>query len=126
GGGSALAQQAPGTPGMGGMPGMDHGGTTGGGQPGGMMGGQPGTTSGGMSGMMQGMQGMMGMMGGLMGPDSDRLFIQEMIPHHQGAVDMALAELRYGKDERLRRLAQEIVVAQKQEIEVMKLALRDH
>ena len=36
---------------------------------------------------------------------------------------MALAELRYGKDERLKRLAQEIVVAQKQEIDVMRLAL---
>ncbi|MFL5389008.1 MAG: DUF305 domain-containing protein [Myxococcales bacterium] len=58
--------------------------------------------------------------------DPDRDFARMMIPHHQGAVDMALAELRYGKDERLRRLAQEIVVAQKQEIEVMKLALRDH
>ena len=58
--------------------------------------------------------------------DPDRDFARMMIPHHQGAIDMALAELRYGKDERLRRLAQEIVVAQKQEIEVMKLALRDH
>jgi uncharacterized protein (DUF305 family) len=58
--------------------------------------------------------------------DPDRDFARMMIPHHQGAIDMALAELRYGKDERLRRLAQEIVVAQKQEIEAMKLALRDH
>jgi uncharacterized protein (DUF305 family) len=58
--------------------------------------------------------------------DPDRDFARMMIPHHQGAIDMALAELRYGKDERLRRLAQEIVVAQKQEIEVMNLALRDH
>jgi len=48
-----------------------------------------------------------------------------MIPHHQGAIDMALVELRYGKDERLKRLAQEIIVAQKQEIEVMHLALRE-
>jgi uncharacterized protein (DUF305 family) len=55
--------------------------------------------------------------------DADRDFARMMIPHHQGAIDMALAELRYGKDERLKRLAQEIVVAQKQEIEVMRLAL---
>ena len=55
--------------------------------------------------------------------DVDRDFARMMIPHHQGAIDMALAELRYGKDERLKRLAQEIVVAQKQEIEVMRLVL---
>jgi uncharacterized protein (DUF305 family) len=58
--------------------------------------------------------------------DPDRDFARMMIPHHQGAIDMALAELRYGKDERLRRLAQEISVSQKQEIEVMKLALGEH
>ena len=56
--------------------------------------------------------------------DADRDFARMMIPHHQGAIDMALAELRFGKDERLKRLAQEIVVAQKQEIDVMRLALR--
>ena len=57
--------------------------------------------------------------------DADRDFARMMIPHHQGAIDMALAELRFGKDQRLRRLAQEIVVAQKQEIDVMRLALRE-
>ena len=46
----------------------------------------------------------------------DRDFAAMMIPHHQGAIDMAQAELRYGHDERLRRLAQEIVVSQAQEI----------
>ena len=51
--------------------------------------------------------------------DPDRDFARMMIPHHQGAVDMALAELRYGHDQRLRRLAQAIVVEQRQEIEVM-------
>jgi uncharacterized protein (DUF305 family) len=56
--------------------------------------------------------------------DPDRDFARRMIPHHQGAIDMALAELRYGKDERLRRLAQEIIVEQQQEIAVMQLALR--
>jgi len=55
--------------------------------------------------------------------DADRDFARMMIPHHQGAIDMALVELRYGKDERLKRLAQEIIVSQKQEIEVMHLAL---
>jgi uncharacterized protein (DUF305 family) len=57
--------------------------------------------------------------------DADRDFARMMIAHHQGAIDMALVELRYGKDERLKRLAQEIVVTQRQEIDVMRLALGD-
>ena len=57
--------------------------------------------------------------------DADRDFARMMIPHHQGAIDMALVELRYGRDERLKRLAQEIVVDQQQEITVMHLALGD-
>lgn len=54
--------------------------------------------------------------------DTDRDFVATMVPHHQGAIDMALAELRFGKDETLRRMAQEIIVEQKQEIDAMKLA----
>jgi uncharacterized protein (DUF305 family) len=57
--------------------------------------------------------------------DADGDFARMMIPHHQGAIDMALIELRYGKDERLKRLAQEIIVSQQQEIAVMHLALGD-
>lgn len=50
-------------------------------------------------------------------PDHD--FASAMIPHHQGAVDMAKVELLYGRDPVLRRLAQEIIVSQQQEIAVM-------
>jgi uncharacterized protein (DUF305 family) len=57
--------------------------------------------------------------------DPDRDFANMMIPHHQGAIDMALVELRFGKDEHLKRLAQEIIVDQQQEIAVMHLALGD-
>jgi uncharacterized protein (DUF305 family) len=57
--------------------------------------------------------------------DADRDFARMMIPHHQGAIDMALVELRYGQDKRLKRLAQEIIVEQQQEIAVMHLALGD-
>jgi hypothetical protein len=57
--------------------------------------------------------------------DVDRDFVEMMVPHHQGAVDMAKAELRYGRNEVLRRLAQEIIVTQQQEISVMRLALGD-
>jgi len=55
--------------------------------------------------------------------DVDADFVATMIPHHQGAIDMARAELRYGKNEQLRRMAQEIVVEQQQEIAAMRLAL---
>jgi hypothetical protein len=55
--------------------------------------------------------------------DVDVDFAAMMIPHHQGAIDMALAELRHGKNEQLRRIAQEIVVEQQQEIIAMRLAL---
>lgn len=53
----------------------------------------------------------------------DRDFATMMIPHHQGAIDMALAELRYGHNVLLRRIAQELVVEQQQEIIAMRLAL---
>jgi hypothetical protein len=55
--------------------------------------------------------------------DVDRDFTAMMIPHHQGAIEMAQAELRYGKNEQLRRIAQEIIVDQQQEIAAMRLAL---
>ena len=55
--------------------------------------------------------------------DVDHDFALMMIPHHQGAIDMAQAELRYGRNEQLRRIAQEIIVEQKQEIAAMRLAL---
>jgi uncharacterized protein (DUF305 family) len=55
--------------------------------------------------------------------DVDTDFVATMVPHHQGAIDMAQAELRYGRNEQLRRLAQEIIVTQQQEIAAMRLAL---
>ena len=54
----------------------------------------------------------------------DRDFAAMMIPHHQGAVDMAKVELQFGKNPILRRLAQGIIVEQLQEIEVMQRELR--
>ena len=55
--------------------------------------------------------------------DADADFVAAMIPHHQGAIDMAKDELRHGRNEQLRRLAQEIIVTQQQEITAMRLAL---
>ena len=51
--------------------------------------------------------------------DPDRDFVAMMLPHHQGAVDMANVELRYGKDPMLRKLAADIVKAQATEIAQM-------
>ena len=53
----------------------------------------------------------------------DRDFVTTMVPHHQGAIEMARAELRYGRNEQVRRLAQEIIVEQTQEIAAMRLAV---
>lgn len=55
--------------------------------------------------------------------DVDHDFAVMMIPHHQGAIDMAKSELLYGKDPVMRRLAQEILVDQKSEIDAMNLWL---
>jgi hypothetical protein len=55
--------------------------------------------------------------------DIDRDFVDMMVPHHQGAIEMAMAVLRYGHNEKIRRLAQEIIVTQQQEIAAMRLAV---
>ena len=57
--------------------------------------------------------------------DVDRDFVDMMVPHHQGAIDMAQAVLRYGRNEQIRRLAQEIIVTQQQAIAAMRLAIGD-
>ena len=55
--------------------------------------------------------------------DVDADFVAMMIPHHRGAIEMAQAELRHGRNEQLRRMAQEIIVTQQQEIAAMRLAM---
>jgi uncharacterized protein (DUF305 family) len=52
--------------------------------------------------------------------DADEDFVRAMVPHHQGAIDMAQAELQYGRSERLRRIAQEIIITQQEEISAMR------
>jgi uncharacterized protein (DUF305 family) len=64
-----------------------------------------------------------GMTSAPMNGDVDHDFATMMIPHHQGAIDMAKAELSYGKDPVMRRLAQEILVDQQSEIDAMQLWL---
>jgi uncharacterized protein (DUF305 family) len=57
--------------------------------------------------------------------DVDRDFVAMMVPHHQGAIDMAQAELQYGQNPQLKTIAQEIIVDQIQEIALMRLALAE-
>jgi hypothetical protein len=57
--------------------------------------------------------------------DVDHDFVAMMVPHHQGAVDMAKAELKYGHNEQLRQLARKIVANQEQEIMEMRGAIGD-
>ena len=57
---------------------------------------------------------------GIQHSDPDVAFVLGMIPHHQSAIDMAQIQLQYGKDQTNRKLAQEIITAQRHEIQEMK------
>jgi len=58
--------------------------------------------------------------------DADVDFVRLMLPHHEGAIEMAKVELLYGKDSQMRRLAQEIITDQQLEIELMQRWLKAH
>ncbi|TGD77547.1 DUF305 domain-containing protein [Hymenobacter wooponensis] len=75
-----------------------------------------------MTVMDRGMQ----QMGGVPPTNIDASFAAMMVPHHQGAVDMARLQLLYGQDPALRRLAQSIIAEQQVEIQQMNAWLRQH
>lgn len=58
--------------------------------------------------------------------NADKDFVLNMIPHHEGAVEMAKVELEHGKDPELRKLAEDIIKAQDKEIAFMKEWLKKH
>jgi uncharacterized protein (DUF305 family) len=66
--------------------------------------------------LMAGMDKMMDGMHMMPTGNADRDFATMMIPHHQGAIDMAILEIKYGKDPELRALAARIIQAQDAEI----------
>ena len=66
------------------------------------------------------------MMQGIQAGDADVAFVQAMIPHHQGAIDMARAVLQFGKDEQVKAWASKIITAQQAEIDAMQEWLKQH
>jgi uncharacterized protein (DUF305 family) len=64
------------------------------------------------------------MAGAPMNGNPDHDFVTMMIPHHQGAIDMAKTELKYGTDPEMRQLARDIIAAQDKEIAQMNAWLK--
>ncbi|WP_201530874.1 DUF305 domain-containing protein [Psychrobacter sp. LFX-11D] len=66
------------------------------------------------------------MMVGMAYNDPDTAFAKSMLGHHHGAVDMAKIELKYGNDETMRQLAQDIIDSQQLEIDIINKWLASH
>ncbi len=58
--------------------------------------------------------------------DADRDFVTGMLPHHQGAIDMAKIELQYGHDPAMKKIARDIIASQSREQAQFRRWLRQH
>jgi hypothetical protein len=58
--------------------------------------------------------------------DADVDFARSMIPHHQGAIDMAKLELKYGKDQKMRQMAEKMIKDQQKEQKDFQAFLQKH
>lgn len=67
-----------------------------------------------------------GMVAGLATNDADVMFAASMVPHHQGAIDMANIELEHGTDPAMRTLAEEIIRGQGPQITQMNQWISNH
>ena len=108
------------------MPGMSHAGMAGMTMPAAKPGSPVAAFQHGMDSVMVVMDEGMRRMDGANPADIDASFAAVMVPHHQGAVDMARLQLLYGKDPALRRLAQSIIAEQQVEIQQMAAWLKQH
>ncbi len=66
------------------------------------------------------MDDMVSMLKGKTGDELDKAFLEGMIPHHQGAIDMANLVLNNAKHEEIKQMARDIISAQQREIDMMK------
>lgn len=66
------------------------------------------------------MDDMSAMLEGKTGDEFDKAFIEGMIPHHQGAIDMANAAKTSAKHAEIKKMADEIIAAQQREIDMMR------
>ncbi len=66
------------------------------------------------------MDDMMAELEGNTGDDFDKAFIEMMIPHHEGAIDMARAAQQSAKHQEIKDMAEDIISAQQSEIDMMK------
>jgi uncharacterized protein (DUF305 family) len=64
------------------------------------------------------------MMEGVRDPDPDVAFVRGMIPHHQGAIEMARVVLQHGRDEQARKWATDVIREQAREIAEMQAWLK--
>ncbi len=117
GGGASGGGASGGGQGDGGMKGMDHGSMNGGKKSKGGMGGMDGMDHGSMGSM--GGEKMARQMVSPNGEYSDKAFIDAMVPHHEGAVDMAKVALKNAQHEEIKRLSRDIVGSQEAEIKAL-------